>query len=64
VSEFKKPERYLGAYTPNKYKSDQPPYINVMQVGSMVRVTARDFLPTIPKAARSAIDAAIAKATS
>jgi len=25
---------------------------------------ARDFLPTIPKAARSAIDAAIAKATS
>lgn len=35
------PTKLLAAYTPENYEGVLPPFINVAQVGSMVRITVR-----------------------
>ena len=35
------PTRLLAAYTPERYEGAYPPYFNITQVGSMVRITVR-----------------------
>lgn len=35
------PTKLLAAYTPELYEGAYPPYFNVTQVGSMVRITMR-----------------------
>lgn len=35
------PEKLMGAWTPTAYSGELPPYVNLTQVGSMVRVTVR-----------------------
>ena len=40
------PEQLMGAWTPTLYPADSPPYVNVTQVGSMVRVTVRGDNPS------------------
>lgn len=36
-----RPEKHLAEHTPHLYEGYYPPYVNITQVGSMVRVTVR-----------------------
>ena len=37
----KRPRKLMGAWTAMAYEGNYPPFVNVTQVGSMVRVTVR-----------------------
>lgn len=35
------PRKLLGAWTPTTYAAEQPPFVNITQVGSVVELTVR-----------------------